>query len=242
MLVELIGPSGCGKSTVARLLDEPLAAAGVAFCSFDELERLDRELGERSLKRLGLRRILVLAPLFWQQPRLYFGILAIAVAHGPPFFKRKRRARRLLGHLLFLTRLEQQAQGRVIVLHEGFFQRLWSLVIESRSLRATAVIRAVLAEYHARFRPIAINLVLADEIAAARVFTRQSRGRFNRDSSPKRRAEFARWLDYRSQMLDLLPPDAITASIEADDDPATVASRLAEVITRLAEPARKADA
>lgn len=238
MFVELIGPAGSGKTTVARLLDAPLAAAGIAACSFAELDRLNRQFGEHSLKPLGFRRVFVLAPLYWRHPRIAFGLLAIAVAHGPPFRKRLRRARRVLGHFLFMLRLEERGEERVLVMHEGFLQRLWSVVIESKELRLEGVIRSVLADYHALLRPVAIALEVDDEVAAARVFARNSRGRFNLGSSGERKAEFPRWLDYRRRLLALLPADAIAGSVDAAGTPESTARATAALISRAADARR----
>ncbi len=82
--------------------------------------------------------------------------------------------------------------------------------------------------------PLGVNLEIDDAATTARVFARNSRGRFNRRNSGERRQAFAMWLDYHRRLVTLLPPGTIQASMDASGDPSEVAERLAAVVSRLA--------
>jgi hypothetical protein len=77
-----------------------------------------------------------------------------------------------------------------------------------------------------------ILLEVDDALARSRVFGRISTGRFNRDSSPKRRAEFEHWLDYYRELVGLLPKDLDTTRIDADVPPAVVAERVISALRK----------
>lgn len=235
MFVELIGPPGCGKTTIAHLLDKRFAGSTFPYVTSTELDNFDNRIGERSLKHIGLLgRVFTLGPLLWHQPRIAMGVLVLAAMHGPPYWKRFRRSRRVLGHFLLMLRLRSLAEERIIVLDDGFVQRLWSLLVESKKLHGERIIGNVLARYYAALSPIGVNLEIDDDATTARVFARNSRGRFNRDSSEERRQAFASWLGFHRRLLALLPPEAIHASIDAGGEPQEVADRLAAVIADLA--------
>ena len=67
-------------------------------------------------------------------------------------------------------------------------------------------------------------LEVDDTTVAQRVFGRTSKGRFNKDSSPLRRAEFGRWLDYYRELVALLPENLANSRIDASCDPAVLAA------------------
>lgn len=236
MFIELIGPPGSGKTTIAALLDEHLSRTTVNYISSGDLTRLDCELGDHHIKRIGLaRRVISLAPLLWHHPRVAAIVLALAALHGPNRRERYRRARRLLAHFLLLLRLRQRAENSVIILDDGFVQRLWSMLIESTDLRATSMIKVVLDRYHATLRPVCVSLEIDDSAATTRVFNRESRGRFNQSTNEMRRRDFARWLDYHRRLVALLPPGAIVDSVDANGTPSEVAQRLTTIVICLAE-------
>lgn len=236
MFVELIGPPGCGKTTIARLLDEWFAGSALPYVRSTELASLDSDIGEHYLKRIGFfGQVFCLAPLLWHHPRIAVGVLFLAATHGPPYRTRFQRARRILGHFLLMLRLRRLADERVIVLDDGFVQRLWSLLVESKSLHGERLVRIVLDQYYATLAPLGVNLEIADDVTTARVFGRNSRGRFNRESGEERRQAFSRWLGYHRRLVTLLPSKAIQASIDASGEPGEVADRLAAVVIGLAD-------
>jgi energy-coupling factor transporter ATP-binding protein EcfA2 len=236
MFIELIGPPGSGKTTVAALLDLQLSSrTTLPLVSSGDLARLDKTMGDHYVKRAGpVLRVLLLLRLLIQYPLVVGAILALAAVHGPNRKERYRRARRLLGHLLLLARLRRVAKSSVIILDDGFVQRLWSMLIESKELRAEALIRVALERYCAMIRPLCITLVIDDAATTDRVFRRKSRGRFNEGTGADRRHEFNRWLEYHRSIVALLPPHVIAASVDADGTPDEVAQRLSRVVSHLA--------
>ncbi|MBX6320540.1 MAG: hypothetical protein IRY94_01810 [Rhodospirillaceae bacterium] len=235
MFVELVGPPGCGKTTTARLLDGLMERQGLRYVPFDELDRLDIAIGERHIKRSKfLRRMMSLAPLLWRHPSIMLGVLVIAAVHGPPYGTRFRYARRLLAHFLFLLRIRDLGRDRIVVVHGGFVQMMWSMVIESPRLRALPLIRMVFRRYHDAIRPVGIELKIDHATAAERAFSRTTRGRFNKQSHPERRAQFGKWLAYHETLRSLLPPAAIVTAIDAGSGSEAVASRVTTVLAAIA--------
>lgn len=243
MIVELIGPAGSGKTTAARHLDDLLGPRLPALLPSAELERLDREIGERHLERLPFgARLRALGPLVARHPGVALPVLALALLHGPPYKRRLRRAQRCLGHVLLMLRLRRQMPDAIVVVDDGFTQTLWTMLIDSRALRATWLIRTALAAYHRAVQQRAIRLRVDDDTATVRVFGRESSGRFNRDAPAGRRQAFGRWLAYHRRLVELLPAHVFAAVIDATGAERDVARALADVVVDLASAPRAAPA
>jgi hypothetical protein len=216
MIVEIAGPPGVGKTTIAAQLDDLPPDPEVPLLSFAEYQILDREIGEAAIMKKGrLERWLSLAPLCWRRPRLVGSMLMLTLLHGRPFLRRARKAQRLLAHTLFTEKLQARFPEKVVVHHDGFVQCLWSTLIDSRSLGGQRLIRSIIRDYHERVQPHLILLEIDDAMAASRVFERTSKGRFNRDSSPKQRSEFGRWLGYHRELVSLVPAALDVTRIDA---------------------------
>jgi hypothetical protein len=152
--------------------------------------------------------------------------------HGRPFRRRARKAERLIAHAFFTERLQARYPDQICIHHDGFIQCLWSTVIDSRKLRAQEMIRSVMQDYYARVRPKMILLEFDDALATSRVFGRTSTGRFNRDSSPKQKAEFERWLGAYRELVSLLPKDLDMTRINAEAPPEFVAEQVLGVLRK----------
>lgn len=227
MIVEIVGPPGVGKTTIAAGLDELARSSALPLLSFADYQAMDREFGEAAImKKQRVGRWATLAPLAWRRPRLFFPVVLLTLLHGRPLLRRGRKAQRLLAHTLFTERLQARCPGRIVVHHDGFTQCLWSTLIDSRSLRGKAMIASILRGYYERVQPKIILLEVGDERAASRVFGRTSKGRFNRDSPPRRRKEFERWLAYHRALVALLPASLAATRIDA----AIPAPALAEAV------------
>jgi len=229
MIVEIVGSPGLGKTTTAARLDDLAVEPDVDFAllSFADYRKLDQEIGEAAIMRKWrLVRWWTLAPMGWRHPRLVLSVAMLTLLHGRPFGRRVRKAQRLIAHALFTERLQARYPDRICVHHDGFMQCLWSTVIDSRKLRGQEMIRSIMQDYYARVRPKMILLQVDDALAKSRVFGRTSTGRFNRDSSPKQRAEFERWLDYYRELVSLLPKDLDLTRIDADAPPPVVAEQV----------------
>ncbi len=227
MIVEIVGPPGVGKTTIAAQLDNLPRDQEVPLLSFAEYQLLDREIGEAAIMKKGrIERWLTLAPLCWRRPRLVGSMVMLTLMHGRPFLRRARKAQRLLAHTLFTERLQARFPEKVVVHHDGFMQCLWSTLIDSQSLRGRAMIRSIMRDYHQRVQPRLILLEIDDALAASRVFERTSKGRFNRDSSPKQRSEFGRWLGYHRELVSLLPAAFDVTRIAASAAPDMLAQQV----------------
>jgi len=243
VIIELIGPAGCGKTTAARHLDRLLRGHTPALLGFEALERLDREIGERHLERLPFRkRMRLLLPLFLRHPRIAIPVMVLALVHGPPYKKRFRRAQRSLGHVLLMLRLRRLMPDMVVVADDGFTQTLWTMLVDSRALRGAWLIRLALASYHAVVEQRGLRFRIDDQTAAARVFGRESPGRFNRNAPDERRHAFGRWLAYHRRLVALLPEAVVAGTIDATGSEQDVARALADAIADLAGGAHTASA
>jgi thymidylate kinase len=235
MIVEIVGSPGLGKTTTAAKLDDLVVEPDIdlPLLSFADYRRLDHEIGEAAIMRKWrVVRWWTLAPMCWRHPRLVFSVAMLTLLHGRPFRHRARKAQRLIAHAYFTERLQARYPDRICIHHDGFTQCLWSTVIDSRKLRGQETIRSIMQDYYARVRPKMILLEVDDALARSRVFGRISTGRFNRDSSPKRRAEFEHWLDYYRELVGLLPKDLDTTRIDADVPPAVVAERVISALRK----------
>lgn len=233
MIFELIGPAGVGKTTIASAIDAHFAAAALKVTSFKEHEILEQTRGVKAIMRRNpLVRAAILAPLFWRQPRLAFGISYLGVLHGPPLRSRVRKGQRLLAHCVFALELVRRHPDHII-LHDGFTQTLWSFLIESRKLRGKRIIHVVLQRYFALVGQKAIRLDASDDEVVARVFARHSTSRFDRNTPTRRRNEFTRWLGYYRELIDLLPAELQVCAVDASLSPQQVTDAVAEIILKL---------
>jgi len=227
MQVEFVGPPGAGKTTIVKGLREADCSGRLPLVSYDEYQSMNREFGEKSIMKLNrLARWTTLLRYGIRRARFSLAIAALCLMHGRPMIRRSRKAQKVLAHTLFAERLETRCPGRVVVHHDGFTQCLWSMLIDSGSLRGARLIRFVMQHYYERFRPLLVVLRADDELVTSRVFSRVSKGRFNRDSSALRRAEFGRWLDYHRQLLGFLPSALELLPFEADAPSEDLARRI----------------
>jgi thymidylate kinase len=232
MIVELVGPPGAGKTTLAEALDRLDPPFGVPFLSFEEYRALDREMGETAIMKLDRWPFWrAIGPVCLRRPVLAFSLAVLIVLHGPPFKRRARKARRVLAQVLFTERLLERLADRVVVYHDGFTQCIWSMVIDSPRLRGRRLIRRVMRDFYSSIPARILVLEVDDTTAAQRVFGRTSKGRFNKDSSPLRRAEFGRWLDYYRELVALLPENLANSRIDASCDPAVLAAAALGILT-----------
>ncbi|MGI9509487.1 MAG: hypothetical protein ACR2QJ_09085 [Geminicoccaceae bacterium] len=236
MLVELIGPAGIGKTTAARRAKQILEDMGVDVLGFDQLERLESEIGIRSLNgRSWLARGRIIAGLLARRPDITLSILLLSWLYGREESTglrrgRRRRTRRVLGHLRMALTLRKTAADRVVLLDEGFTQVLWTLLIDSPSLRAKWLIRIVLRRYHQTIGQRGVRFIVDDEQVVQRVFARNTRGRFNRDSSDQQRRDFPRWLDYFRKIVDMLPAEFAVTTIDGSSRAEAVATELVQAV------------
>jgi len=230
MLIELIGPAGVGKTSTAGRVETLLRERSIDVLGLDELQRLEHEIGIRSLKALrpSVRRR-VMWGLGLRHPDILLPILLLFRIYGPEESsgrkkRRQRRAWRAIGHVRLALALrdkigrdkagQNRAAGRVVLLHEGFTQVLWTLVVDSPALKAKGLIRFVLARYHAAMQQRGLRLVVDDQTVIQRVFAREPEGRFNRESTAAQRQAFPRWLDYHRELVALLPRGLMTVDVD----------------------------
>jgi thymidylate kinase len=232
MIVELVGPPGAGKTTLAETLDRLVPPRGVPFLTFEEYRSLDREMGEAAIMKLDRWPFWrAIGPVCWRRPRLAFSLAVLTLLHGPPFKRRARKARRVLAQILFTERLIERLPDQVVVYHDGFTQCIWSMLIDSPRLRGRRLIRQMMRDFYGSLPLRVLVLEVDDTTVAKRVFGRTSKGRFNKDSSPLRRAEFGRWLDYYRELVGLLPENLASSRIDASSDPDALAAAALGILT-----------
>ncbi|MFM8356353.1 MAG: hypothetical protein ACKOBM_15835 [Gammaproteobacteria bacterium] len=231
MIIELVGPPGSGKTLAAGRVIELLRARGLDVVGYDELEDHRDRQGDRRLNRLGLAACWrSLAPLRSAWPHVVRQVLALIWLHRAFGRKRLRKARRPLTHWAMARELAAAFPGRVIVLDDGFVQKLWSLLIGPTSLRGAPTLRALLAAYYADTGVRCVRLELPDALAESRAFDRQTRGRFHHDSGQRIRAQSGRWIPLHRDLVRLLPTATVLGSVAASAAPEVVAL---EVVRRL---------
>ena len=237
MLVELIGSAGCGKSSVARRVDRALAERGCDRLGFDELEEAGRRFGERRIKRRGaFGKAWMLAPTVVRHPVFVAAVYALALLHGAPRAPRVRHANRALAHVRMLERI---ARGdRVVLVHEGFFQMLWSMTVESAALRGRPLIRFLLRRYRRMLAPVGILFCIGDEAARERVFQRVAGHRFSASSSAARREAFPKWLAYHRAIVALAPADLVVARVDATQPIEPLAREVGDIVLRVTAACR----
>ncbi|MEM8950081.1 MAG: hypothetical protein AAGC99_12190 [Pseudomonadota bacterium] len=189
MLIELIGPAGIGKTTTAKGAEAILREKGVDVLGFDELERLESEIGTRSVRRYGRwGRAWFVISMLCRRPDITLPVLLLPHIYGAEVStgsrgRRRRRARRVLGHVRLALSLRHMPSDRVALLDEGFTQVLWTLLIDSRSLRASWLVRFVLKRYHAAVGQAGVCFDADDTTIERRAFAREANSRFSRDST-----------------------------------------------------------
>lgn len=244
MLIELIGPAGIGKTTAARRLATILEGNGLDVLGFDELERLEQEIGMRSFRGLGpSRRAFVIAGLVLRRSDIVLPVMLLAWLSGPERSTgsrraRWRRARRLLGHVRLVLALRSDGRtraqdDRIVLLHDGFTQLLWTLLIDGPPLRAERLIRFVLARYHAVTGQRCIRFVADDETVVDRVFSRDVKSRFSRNSDERQRRDFEHWLDVHRGLVDLLPKGLVIETVDGSSTPEEVVTTLANAVSSM---------
>lgn len=239
MIVELVGPPGAGKTTLVETLDS-LDSRGLSMLTYEEYRSLDRELGESAIMKLDRWPYWrLIAPLCCRRPVMAISLFILVLLHGGPYKRRARKARRVLAQVLFTERLLERFADRVVVYHDGFTQCIWSMVIDSPSLRGHRLIRRIMHDFYTTLPIKLVILEIDDRTVAERVFSRTSKGRFNKSSSASRRAEFGRWLDYYRELVALLPANLTNSRIDASGDPTALAIAAQEfLIGKFSEAAK----
>jgi len=232
MIVELVGLPGAGKTTLAEELDRLDPRPGAPFLAFEEYQALKIEMGEIAIMRLGRMAFWrAIGPVCLRRPGLAFSLAVLTMLHGPPFKRRARKARRVLAHVLFTERLLEHFPDRIVIHHDGFTQGIWGMVIDSRRLRGHRLIRWAMRNFYGSIPVRILILEIDDTTVVKRVFGRTSKGRFNTNSSPSRRAEFGRWLDYHRELVMLIPENLAVSRIDASCDPAALATVAQGILT-----------
>lgn len=236
MIVELIGPAGSGKTTTACLAGRMLQEKGVDVLDVAELERLESEIGPRSIRKADFfagTRLVV--GMFCRCPDIAIPILLLSLIYGPEKStgsrrRRRRRARKALAHVRMALALRKTASNRLVLLDEGFTQLLWTLLIDGPGLRAAWLIRFVLRRYHAAIGQMGIRLVIDDATVTERVFARAWTGRFSKDSTGAQRRSFGRWLDFHRALVDLVPGTLTRTSMPMTGSQDDTAARLVAAV------------
>jgi hypothetical protein len=163
--------------------------------------------------------------------------MVLALLHGPRYKGGLRRAWRSLSHFHLVLRLQRLMPGAVVVFHEGFTHILWSMLIDSKSLRGAWLIRLALSGYYSAVGQRGIRFSIDDQTAATRVFDRESLGRFNRRSGEEQRRSFAKWLAYHRHVVALMSKRMIVVTIGATASEQEVARVVAAAVMDLTDNA-----
>lgn len=228
MLIELIGPSGIGKTTVLRELAATPVGQRADFLSYEDY--VVQRRAEADDKHGEEPSIL---PLFWRHPRFVQAVMTLAFLHGPPVKRRLRKALRCLASLAIAQELRARYPDKVIVIDNGFTQTLWSLLVESRALRGQDKIATAMACYYELVGQQGIRLLVDDEHIKARVFSRESAGRFNRNAGETEREAYGKWLGFFREIVAQAPAGMIVAEVEGQQSPEAVAAAIAHTIDKL---------
>lgn len=232
MIVELIGPSGTGKTTAVDQIDGRDCEEPLDIVDKTTLRTLEREAGWYQFREdkdvSDVRKFL---PFYLRFPSVALPLLALTILQGRPF--RWRYVNRALVTLSFSIHLRDHCRDRIVVLDEGFTQALWALTIDSNELHGTWLIRHVLNAYRRLVDPAGILLKVDPALARARVFSRESKGRFNRQSSPEQQRQFERALEHHRQIVALMPPGMIKATVDSAGDKAEIKQNLIRTIAEL---------
>jgi SAM-dependent methyltransferase len=237
MIFELIGPAGCGKTSVARLVYRALDESGLDHVGFSELQRADRSFGEKRITRQNFfGKTWTLLPLIVRHPTVVAATLLLAGLHGGPYKRRFRQANRALAHIQMVKRITRNGGERILVLHEGLLQMLWSTTVESEALRGRPLVRYLLRRYQRILHPRGILFRIDDRRAQERVFQRAEGNRFSAKSNERRRAEFPKWLAYHRQLVDLAPAGLIHATVDASQPLEALARDVTDAVLRCLPP------
>jgi len=228
MLIELIGPSGIGKTTVLRELAATSVGQRADFLSYEDyvvqrrIDTDDKHGEEPSI-----------LTLFWRYSRFVRSVMTLAFLHGPPVKRRLRKALRCISSLGIAREMRARYPNKLIVIDNGFTQTLWSLVVESEALRGKKQIATAMTCYYELINQQGIRLLVDDEQVKARVFSRESAGRFNRNAGEVERQAYTKWLEFFREIVALAPAGMIVAEVDGQQAPADVAAAIAHTIENL---------
>lgn len=236
MIVELVGPSGSGKTTAASRLSDGPCKNELNLVSPEELRCFEnqsgwRKLREDILKDRGLSKFRRLSAFYLKHPGIAWPLFALMVLQGRPY--RWRAASRALATFSLSVYLKGHKPNRTIILDEGFTQALWALLIGSQKLRGRWLIRRLITAHQRLINPINIVFAIEPGTARDRVFSRNSKGRFNKESDSELKKQFEFAFHHHCQIVAMMPPSVIDATLDATDTEADITKRLAQVITTL---------
>jgi hypothetical protein len=161
-------------------------------------------------------------------------VRALVLLQGALSPKRWRKARRPLTNLLMIEQLPVAFAGRVLVLDDGFLQKLWSMLVGKSAVEGLEHVEALLAEYYAATGVRCIQLQVPDDVALERVFGRDSKGRFNRNASDRLRDRSRRWFAEHHAISERMSVGPVIARIDGEAAPEAVATAVADCIERVA--------
>ena len=236
MIVELIGPSGSGKTTAARRLNQDSSINELKLLSLKELRCLERQLGWRKLredvfKDRAFSKFRRLTALYLKYPGIACPLLALMLLQGRPY--RWRAASRAIATFSLSVYLKGHERDRTTILDEGFVQALWALLIGSRKLRGRWLIRRLILAHQRLVSPINIVFSIEPDTARDRVFSRDSKGRFNKESDDELKEQFEFAFDHHRQIVAMMPASAIDATLDGTDTEDDITKRITQVIMTL---------